>query len=327
MDTKCIRFIGRHITKNGKDYFSYSGSGFELKVKPKEENSSLKLCLNSELKEHNSQYISIYVNDEIYSSNKLDEGINEVEINLSGTQESLIRLIKLNEVYLSSILVEDIVLEGCELVEIEPSNRKLIGFFGDSVTCGFGLIDYQGEVFKMETEDFRKTYGFLASFALNMDYSIVARSGISIAFPIYVDKLFGEIYDTVDMTEKCKEDRLLDYAIINLGANDNSGLFQLYKEEDRPKAIVEFKDKFLNLIDRIIVDNKDVKIVMMYHMLPLEEIIINAIKDVYKEASSKYTNKIKLLECTPNSDGACCHPYWPAHKEASKLLIETIKSL
>ena len=34
-----------------------------------------------------------------------------------------------------------------------------------------------------------------------MDYSVVARSGISVAIPIYIEQLFKEIYDTVDMYE------------------------------------------------------------------------------------------------------------------------------
>ena len=62
-------------------------------------------------------------------------------------------------------------------------------------------------------------------------------------------------------------------------------------------------------------------------MLPLERGIIDAIKGVYQKASMTFKNKIKLLECIENCDGACCHPYLTGHEQASKLLVEAIKSL
>ncbi len=328
MELNRIRFIGRHILKNGKEYFSYSGCGFEFTVYTNYLKSSVTLVLDSELREYENQYIGIFINNEFASREKLKNGRSEIKVLLSDSiGKNTIRIIKLNETYFSSIYLNDIVLSNAVFDEPDPSYKKTIGFFGDSITCGFGNLDYHGQEFKMETEDFRKTYAYLTAEALQMEYSVVARGGISVSIPIYNDKLIGDIYDTVDMYEKCVPDRDLDYAVINLGANDNSGYLQMIKDEDKPKALQIFKDKYLDLIDRIIKDNPSVKIVMCYHMLPLESVIIEAIKDVYKCASKSYKNRIELLECVPNSDGGCCHPYWTAHEDAAKLLIEVIQKL
>ena len=327
MDYNKIRFIGRHIQKNGKEYFSYSGCGFEFVVIPRANSCSISLSLIGEVNEHDSQYIAIYINDVFHSKEKLNIGLNSISLSLDNIiDKALIRVIKLNEAYLSSIYLEDIVLSNAEFGDIEPSKKELIGFFGDSLTCGFGLIDWHGEEFKMETEEFIKTYAYLATQELDMDYSVVARSGISLALPIYINKLFGEIYDTVDMFDRCVPDRKLDYAVINLGANDNSALFQNYKEEERPQALGLFKDKYIDLVNRIIKDNSGVVIIMVFNMLSLTEQIENAIKEIYQHISSTHKN-CKLVKLVPNSDGGCCHPYMTAHEENAKLLAEAIKEI
>ena len=328
MDYSCIRFIGRHVKKNNLEYFSYSGSGFEFAVTPTYFDCSIELSLISETREHDFQYIAIFINDKFHSKEKLKSGQNVRKIFLSGASKlNIIKVIKLNEAYLSSIYLENIILNKASFSEIKTSNKKIIGFFGDSITCGFGLTDYHGQEFKMETEDFTKTYAYLASNSLDMDYSVVARSGISIAIPIFVDKTFGEIYDSVDMIIKCQEDRKLDYAVINLGTNDNSAYYQLVKDKEKPRALELFKNRYIALVDKIIEDNPHVKIVMFYNMLSLLEEIENAILDVFAALNKKHKNDIRLLKGIPNSDGACSHPYRTAQKKNARLLVDIIKEI
>ena len=328
MNYKNIRFIGRHILKDGKEFFSYSGCGFEFAIKQSYYGSSITLSLDSETREFDFQYIAIFINGEFVRKEKLVKGNNKIKILLSDfVGKTVIKVIKLNETYLSSIYLDDIILNNTVIDNLEPANKELVGFFGDSITCGFGNLDFRGNEFKMETEDFMKTYGYLTASALNMDYSVIARGGISVAIRIYNDKLLGDIYDTVDMFEKCQPEQNLNFAVINIGTNDNSGYLQLIKDEDKPNALHTFKNKYLDLIARIIKDNPNVKLVMVYRMLPLDDAIVNAIKDVFKEANRTYKNTIRLLECVPNSDGGCCHPYWTGHEEASRLLIDLIRNL
>ena len=87
MDYSKIRFIGKHIKKNNHDYFSYSGCGFEFAVKPTYYNCSIELYLISETREHDHQYIAIYINNEFHSKEKLISGRNYRKIYLSNASD------------------------------------------------------------------------------------------------------------------------------------------------------------------------------------------------------------------------------------------------
>jgi len=322
-----IRFIGRHIQKDEKESFSFSGSGFEFIIFPKSINASITLFLDSELRDHDAQYISIFLNEKFDNKVRLISGENRINIKLNSDKKTTIRVIKENEAYLSSIALQDIVLDNATFGENKSSKRKLIGFFGDSITCGFGVVDYKGQEFKMETEEFSKTYAYLASFVLKMDYSAVCRSGISLAVPIFVNEKFEDIYDTVDYFQKGKEDRQLDYAVINLGANDRYAILEIKDQFEKTKSIDLFKQKYIELISRIICDNPNVKIVIAYKMLPLENDIIEAIKEVYETASLQWSNKFEIVEFVPNDEGACNHPYKTAHEINAKILTDIIRKI
>ena len=320
-----LRLIGRHIYKDNKDYFSFSGSGFEFEVIPSKDNFSITLSLMSELREITAQYINIYVNDELYSKEKLVSGDNLVTIKVNSSNKTAIRVIKVNEVYLSTITVNDISIDGGEFGNLPESNKKLIGFFGDSITCGYGVLDYHGVCFSGESEDFTRSYAYLTAIGLDMDYTVVSRSGISLALPIYIDKKFKEYINTVDMISEYHETRKLDIAVINLVTNDDGAYNLNTKDEDKPQALETFEKEYISLVDNIIKDNPGVEVVMCYRLLPICNDLINVIKKVYEKIKSRYSNIVKLVEFIPNSDGANGHPYINGQEEAAKKLIEAIK--
>lgn len=320
-----LRLIGRHIYKDNKDYFSFSGSGFEFEVIPSKNSFSITLSLKSELREITAQYINIYVNDKFYSKERLVSGDNLVTIKVNLSSKTTIRVIKVNEVYLSTITVNDISIDGGEFGDLPESNKKLIGFFGDSITCGYGVLDYHGVCFSGESEDFSKSYAYLTAVGLDMDYTVVSRSGISLALPIYIDKKFKEYINTVDMISECHETRKLDIAVINLVTNDDGAYNLNTKDEDKPQALETFEKEYISLVDSIIKDNIGVEVVMCYRLLPICDDLIDVIKKVYEKIKTRYSNIIKLVEFTPNSDGANGHPYINGQEEAAKKLIEAIK--
>ena len=177
----------------------------------------------------------------------------------------------------------------------------------------------------MESEDFSKTYGFLAAESLGMDCYAVARSGISLTLLIYCDTPFTRIYDTVDMFEKCPLGQPLDYAVMNLGTNDH-GCYCIMKEEEKEKALKEFSEEYYRLLERIVQDNKGVKLVLASNLIEIQECFLDAMKEAGNRIESKYGNPCRFVKFAPNSDGADNHPYMDAHKEAGALLAQTIAS-
>ena len=91
------------------------------------------------------------------------------------------------------LYLEDITLVNAKIGELKPENKKRIGFFGDSITCGYGNTERHGEGFTMEHEEFDRAYPFLIAQKLDMDYMVVARSGVSVSRQIWIDQLFDEI--------------------------------------------------------------------------------------------------------------------------------------
>lgn len=324
LDLNKIRFFGRHITKDNKPYFSYSGTGFEFNVVPEAKYVTVNISLLSELREHQYQYIAIYVNGTFYKKFQLKEGPNDVKFFVFTEEDINVKLLKYNETYVSSLYLEDITLINAKMGELKPENKKRIGFFGDSITCGYGNTERHGEGFTMEHEEFDRAYPFLIAQKLDMDYMVVARSGVSVSRQIWIDQLFDEIYDTVDMFNKCPVDDRLDYAIIALGTNDN-GAYALAPEEEKPAALKKFVYDYLSLIGRIIKDNPGVSIVIAYNFVELLEDIKNAFKEIVECASKKYKNSIKLVELTPNAEGAAGHPYLDGHLVFAKEIINAMK--
>ena len=322
-----IRFLGKHLNIDNKELFSFSGSGFEFNVIPHSKNYKITFYFLSEINEDEKQYVSIFINNKRYKKERLASGKQQITISINDLNKALIKVIKETETCVSNLYLEDIVLENASIDENIPHNRPLIGFFGDSLTCGYGLLDYHGTTYNTEYQEESIAYPHLCAEKLDMDYLIVARSGISVALKIYVDKLFKEIYDTVDMTRKCQYDRKLDYAVFNLGTNDNGAYSLLNDEKEKEESYRLFKKEYIELIEKVIKDNPGVKIVILYDMVILLEDTIKVIKEIYQYIKEHHDNQIELLRLNQNADGACGHPYYPAHEEAASMLAEVIKKM
>ena len=122
MELDKIRFIGRHILKDNKPYFSYSGCGFSFNIQPKVKDFSFTLYLTSELRECDCHYIAIYINDIFHKKEKLINRGNKIHISLTNNKEEInIKVIKLNETYNSSIYLDDIILNNAIFLDVKPS--------------------------------------------------------------------------------------------------------------------------------------------------------------------------------------------------------------
>ena len=261
-----------------------------------------------------------------FRKEKLIEGENQFSFKINDKNNvTRVRVVKLNETYVSSLYLKNIELQNAKYADVRLEKKKLIEFYGDSLTCGYGNLGKNTEGFKTSTEDFTKTYAYLASFALKMDYSVIARSGISAALKIYCDKTFYEIYDTVDMYKKCDVNYHVDYAVINLGTND----MVAYNELDNKAGAEDvFFAAYKSLVDKIVSHNKDVKFILCTRMATLpNEDIEEQIKNIVKYIRKTYLNPVKLVEFVPNDLGSSFHPNILAHKESAKKLVEAIKSL
>ena len=126
-----------------------------------------------------------YIDDELF----LDSIINEIELNVvlfknKEEKKTKIKVMLLSEDKYGGIEIKNINVYSCSnLIVIEPvDNKKMsIEFIGDSMTCANRVEGKgQNEHFKTSTENFSKSYAFLASQIFDIDYSSVSYSGYGI---------------------------------------------------------------------------------------------------------------------------------------------------
>ncbi len=146
-------------------------------------------------------------------------------------------LVRLTEAFFGADYFEGIILDsGDSLAEFPESNGKLIEFYGNSITCGYGNeAPNPGEGFKAGQENFYYSYASDASRMLDAACIGICVSGIGM-YRNYADPVTGSPDNMLT-----KYDRILyfnnnkkwdftgytpDVVCINLGTNDTSnGLF------------------------------------------------------------------------------------------------------
>lgn len=231
-----VKILGRSYFENGVRYFSHSGSGIEFCCRG--EYAIINIVDDSDgryYSNHKARF-AIYKNGEVMVDETITESEKAYHIPLDGYEtDSVITIIKLSEAQYSAMGIGEIAVYG--KTDIVPTEEKplKIEFIGDSITCGYGT-DTESErgYFSTATENFTKTYAYLAAEKLNADYSAVCFSGYGVysgytsngvrnssdVVPLYYDKscfLYGGRDITWDFSEFQS-----DIIVINLGTNDAS---------------------------------------------------------------------------------------------------------
>ena len=122
-----------------------------------------------------------------------------IELEDDDLNSHYIKVIKLNEAAFSNLTLMDISLTNVTQVAYDKGHKGIMEFYGDSITCGYGILGKTSDGFTMDSEDATKTYAYLASEALGYEPSLVSQSGISLAMNVFdSNQYFKDIYDTVD---------------------------------------------------------------------------------------------------------------------------------
>ena len=330
-----VVYFGRHQkeTYNGNEIetFSYTASGFEVKVNVKTSEYKLNINLLSTLFDgYTEQYINTYVDDVLLEKVELKTGLNTVDSfkNLEvGTH--IIRINKLNEAAFSKVGLVDFILDGVELLEHNPSEKKVIEFYGDSITCGFGNLGTQSEQFKMSTEDGMQTYAQLTAERLGWNSSIISYSGIALAMsPFNSPFTLLDKYDTVDGYTKYNFDQYIpDVVVINIGTNDNTKYRQL-SGADQEAATDLFLNNYKTLMTNLKTQYPNVKIVCVTNMMvDLHGYLNMCMQGAIQQLNNIYGEFSYYLEFMPNNQGAVGHPSFAAHQKNAETLADYIQTI
>ena len=332
-----VKYIGRYVTKNVNDmeitFFTFSNSGFEFNVYVKNIDYELKIKLLNKLIAKKSQFIKVYVDNNEYAKFELKDEYFVLPISNLNVGKHIIKVIKVNEIQYSRLGLIGFILDNVDILDYQKDNKPNIEFYGDSVTCGFGILsNAQDDKTLMEDEDSSVNYASLASNELGFNYSLISYSGISLTDKLNISGVpfdIFEIYDTSDLVDKWDFNNFIcDYVVINLGTNDDAAYKALTNEKDKQLTLKSFKNKYIKFIEVIKNIHKNADIICILNTMNiLHDDLIKVIKHVINDSNNKFNNSIHYLEFVPNNDGAQSHPSKETHKANANILVNYIKKI
>lgn len=341
---KFYRTGGRHITVNDVLFLSYSASYIEFKFK----GTKAVAVLRSDGYDGTKQllgWVAVFVDGAVepYKRFPVKKGSAEyVLYDEAESREVIIRLMKYSETVFGTVGIESIDVDG-EVCEIEPSDRKLLEFVGDSITCGYGIEAVCGEgQFTTATENPWTNYAGLLARALDMDYQCISWSGngvISHYQDGYYEKprvenfFLQELYPFADAELERKLgvteytpwyfERQADLVIINIGTNDSSYTRDI---EERNLA---FEAEYRNLLKLVRENNPDADIVCILGVM--EQCLVKQISHVVESCKADGDNRVYFLECDlqDEADGYATdfHPSLKTHTKLAAYIEGYIREI
>lgn len=247
---------------------------------------------------------------------RLEEGVHEIEV--------------LNETgFISGSKVDlvELTITGA-LAEIDASVNGYIEFIGDSISAGYGLsASTEGD-----GHDATLAHPYLTAKLLGADYSILARSGLGVAYSAGASNIFENVYPYASESRSnapYAPTRTPDLVVINLHTNDN---YQWYsnggnKEGDYYNTAT-FEAKFDNIIKTVTgLYGNDVPMLFVYGCMAHKSWTLATDISIAR-LDGKYTDEgydVMHVTLPTNREGSGSHPNAEGARIQAEALAQFIK--
>lgn len=309
---------GRSLEKDGMLGIIWTASGIEFNFTGSGVDFSF-----GKLESEQACYVSVIV-DGNAEKHSLTTGHEHIIIDGLEDTTHNVNFVRLNTEGAGILWLDKIVLEG-EKPEITATPKESdlkIEFYGDSITCGYGNLGYDGPGYLAHRSDGTKTYAYLACKALGAEgrFNGFSGQGIVHAWGGARGVPFGEFYCRALRTLEDKWDFskwIPDVVVINGGTNDSS------TGVDREEFITEAKA----LMSKLRKEYPNALIIWLYGMMgrPLEEHITEAISSLSEKDKNIRYLATEAHYSNPSEAGGNGHPGLKCHERVSRELAEFIK--
>jgi len=221
---------------------------------------------------------------------------------------------------------------------VVPTKKKKlqIEFIGDSITCGYGVEGTENSTFSTSTENFMKTYAYLASEELDADYSAESNGGYGILSGVSFDGTINSkqthprIYCDYGPFEPYDvqwdfDSHPNDIIVLNIGANDAT-----YIGSDTLRER-EFKEKYLDFLSLIHEKNPDSYIICTVGTMNSGSLVSVEKSAVEEFRKTTGWDKILFYESVKiqasDGYGTQGHPNEITHRKNAEKLVEVIKGI
>lgn len=215
-----LRMIGRFDSTARGAVLSWSGTGMQVAF----EGKSCQARLAS-----TGTILGVRVDGVVRRNLDLLAPTDDTIVDLArdlGAGRHVVEFVKKTEAMVGSVVLKEVVIEG-KLATLPAPARRRVEFLGNSITCGYGVLDSMKEHhFSPFTEDFTATYAAIASQALGADLQAVCFSGKGLVrnYDGGTEQILPSLFDRTGALPDSKPWNFArwkpDVVVIDLGHND-----------------------------------------------------------------------------------------------------------
>lgn len=327
-DGMFVHTYGRMDKEDDGLWLEYTATGFSVKFVGKKLN--LSYVVEESYPENFAPYVTVVVDDESYEEAAYyacpKNGIISVEID---DGYHTVRIYKRSEGQRSRIKITGVYTDGY-FVENKEYSERLIEFFGDSITAGYGNRS-TGSGFYTKDQDGLATYAVLAAQKLDAEFSVVAASGKAINMNIWESNLkLPDLldYTTFTNTAPYVPARIPQVVVINGGANDAPYINQATNGTDRKVREDAFVEAYVQFLQAIAEKYEGTTILCCTDMMGEGSVIEPLIQEAISQAMVENVHLLTLPSIYQDGEfGADGHPTVVTHQKAAIVLEEKIREI
>ena len=327
-DANFVHTYGRMDKETDGLWLEYTAAGFSVNFVGKKLN--LTYVVEENYTEDFAPYITVVLDDESYEEAVSyacpKNGVISVETD-AGYHSA--RVYKRSEGQWSRVKITGIYTNGY-FVENRDSAQRLIEFFGDSITAGYGNRG-TGSGFRTKDQDGLATYAFLAAQKLDAEASVVAASGKAINLNIWESELkIPDLlnYSTFTNVAPYAPAKIPQLVVINGGANDATYINQAPDSTVRKVREEAFVEAYVSFLQDIAEKYEGTTILCCTNMIGEGSVIEPLIQEAISQAALENVHVLMLPACQEDivigSDG---HPAVVSHQKAANVLEEKIRQI
>jgi len=347
-----VKIIGRAKYMGDALWVGNTDSGIEFKINGKK--ATIVVATDSI---YGSSDPNTYAHILVYGDGKLvvdtltSEDIMDVDVEFEKVGEHVVRLLKVTECQDGSIFINEIRTDSKVIAPTPPKSKK-IEFIGDSITCGVGALEKEGNSLSTSANGIN-SYAYVAAEKLDADFSIFSYGGYGI-YSVFkgrpdhmedylIPNLYGKLGQlewnfvhpeatevAMNSVEWDASEFEPDLIVINLGTNDKFYINSV-SEDLREAEQIKFSEAYKDFIAQIRSVHPNAEILCTLGMMGqfLYEEIENAVDAYVKETGDTKVNAFPLSEedIEKNGAGFSGHPGVKSHLVAADELIEQIENL
>lgn len=346
-----LNLQGRDYLRSGYPNLDWTASEIEFWATA---SGNVEILMDVNIKARSQIYFTVYVDDVrqprmgIYHSsvpnapNVVKNGEATLNIDIGKDyKEHHIKIIRQTEAYSATITVKSLTMFG-ELKGRKATDRPLIEFIGDSITCGLGDMTLKTDTTyydpgypndkKMNygdgNQDGTIAYPFLTAENIGYDRRVVSRSGMAVYYPNSSSKdinslllswtnayNYANVFDSSNQTDEYSPERQADIVCINLGTNDMNGnqLYGYVPDNTNDLSIFspEFAKKIAAFLKIIKAKSPNAKIVWVVGAMRND--YLTAVELAFKELGGEEKGYYCCKVSSGLKDGGGDHPSKASH--------------